>query len=498
VGEPVKLRKFQRDAMRGIYDTATRLAILSFGRKNAKTTFAALLLVLHIAGPEARANSQLYSAAQSKDQAAIVFALAAKIIRLSPELSAHVVVRDTVKELHCPELGTLYKALSAETATAYGLSPAFIVHDELGQVKGPRSPLYEALETATAAQEDPLSIVISTQAPTDNDLLSILIDDALTGADPLVKVFLYTADPEADPFAVETIRQANPAFEEFQNQKEVLSMAEAARRMPSREAEYRNLILNQRVERVSPLISKSVWKANGGAPTENWTEGAVYGAFDLSSTTDLTGLVWVTQRDACWHVKPMFWLPEEGLRERARVDRVPYDLWHEQGYLLTTPGKSVSYEYVAVQLVGMLETMDVQKIGFDRWNFRHFRPWLVKAGLPEERVLEPEQVTETTRPYQLFVPFGQGFKDMTPAVRTLENALLNSSLRHGNHPVLTMCAANAVVKGDEAGGRKLDKLRSRGRIDGIVALAMALGVGTEAPPLLGEPTLTFLSFGGRP
>jgi phage terminase large subunit-like protein len=473
VGQPVKLCPFQQAIVRGIYDSPTRRAIVSFARKNAKTTLAALLLVLHTVGPEAKANAQLYSAAQSKDQAAIVFALAAKVIRLSPELSAYVVVRDTVKELYCSELGTRYRALSAETSTAFGLSPALIIHDELGQVSGPRSTMYEALETATAAQGDPLSIIISTQAPTDADLLSVLIDDAQAGGDPLVKCFLYTADPEADPFAVETIRQANPAFDHFQNQAEVLAMAEAARRMPSREAEFRNLILNQRVERVSPLIAVSVWKANGGESSTDWSDGPVYGGLDLSSTTDLTACVWVAERDGIWHIKPLFWLPEQGLRERARQDRVPYDVWHEQGFLLTTPGKSVAYEYVAQELLTMLETMDVRKVGFDRWNLKHFTPWLVKAGFAEDRI------TET------FVEFGQGFKDMTPAVRTLETALLNSTLRHGNHPVLTMCAANAVVKRDEADGRKLDKLKSRGRIDGIVALAMALSVASEGVASLG-------------
>jgi phage terminase large subunit-like protein len=250
-------------------------------------------------------------------------------------------------------------------------------------------------------------------------------------------------------------------------------MAEAARRMPSREAEYRNLILNQRVEKSAPLISVSVWKANGDAPTDNWTDGEVYGGLDLSSTNDLTSCVWVTQRDSLWHVKPLFWLPEEGLRERARQDRVPYDVWHEQGFLLTCPGKSVSYEYVAAELLQMMDSMDVRKVGFDRWNFRHFQPWLFKAGLSEDLVTER------------FVEFGQGFKDMTPAVRTLEEALLNNRLRHGNHPVLTMCAANAVVKRDEADGRKLDKLRSRGRIDGMVALAMALATASDGVPSLG-------------
>ena len=141
------------------------------GRKNAKTTLSACLLLAHLCGPAAkrRPNSQLYSAAQSRDQASIIFSLAAKIVRMNPELARAVTIQESIKQLTCPELGTRYRALSADATTAYGLSPAFIVHDELGQISGPRSELYEALETATGAQTDPLSIIISTQAPSDQN-----------------------------------------------------------------------------------------------------------------------------------------------------------------------------------------------------------------------------------------------------------------------------------------------------------------------------------------
>ena len=221
-----------------IYDNphGTRRAIISFGRKNAKTTLAAFLLLLHLSGPEARVNSQLFSAAQSREQAAIIFSLAAKIVRLSPKLRDLIVIRDTAKQLYDPEFGTLYRALSAEASTAYGFSPVFVVHDELGQVRGPRSELYEALETATGAQDDPLSVVISTQAPTDADLLSVLIDDGLAGHDPRVVVSLYTAPIESDPFARDTVALANPALGDFLNDEEVMAMAADAQRMPAREA----------------------------------------------------------------------------------------------------------------------------------------------------------------------------------------------------------------------------------------------------------------------
>lgn len=483
VAKAVRLREWQKKEIRKIYDNpdGTRRAIISFGRKNAKTTLAAFLLLLHTCGPEARPNSQLNSAAQSKDQAAILFKLAAKVVRLSPTLNPVVVIRDTVKELLCPELGTLYKALSADASTAYGLSPVFIVHDELGQVKGPRSELYDALETAVGAHESPLSIVISTQAPTDADLLSVLIDDALAGNDPRVILSLYTSDPLDDPFDEATIRKANPAFGDFLNAKEVLAMAEDARRMPSRESEYRNLILNQRVDRNSPFISQSIWQANSGAVSD-WDDAPVYAGLDLSSTADLTAFVPIAWIDDAWEVKPTFWLPGQGLAEKSRADRVPYDVWADAGLIETPDAKSIEYEYVAIWLYEFCRTHNVRKIAFDRWGMKYLKPWLIKAGFTDERF------------EALFEEFGQGFQSMSPALRDLESALLNAKVRHGNHPVLTMCASNAVVTSDPAGGRKLNKAKAAGRIDGMVSLAMSFGIAPLDEPV-SEPEYQFMIVG---
>jgi phage terminase large subunit-like protein len=464
VGQPVVLREWQREEIRRIYDNpaGTRRAIISFGRKNGKTALSAFLLLLHLCGPEARPNSQLYSAAQSREQAAILFSLAAKMVRLSPELTAVTVIRDTAKQLACQELGTLYRALSAEASTAYGLSPVFVVHDELGQVRGPRSELYEALETATGAQEAPLSIIISTQAPNPTDLLSMLIDDAEGAHDPRVVLSLYSAPEELDPFDEATLRLANPAFGDFLNAVEVMAMAEDARRMPSREAEYRNLILNQRVEMVSPFVSRAVWHANGSEPGP--FDGPVYGGLDLSQVNDLTAFVAVGMAGEKWAVRPTFWLPEFGLAERSRSDRVPYDLWVKQGFLETTPGKAIDYDFVAVWLWNFCQAHDVRKIGFDRYNMRHLKPALVRAGFTEEQIEE------------LFEEVGQGFVSMSPALRTVEGDLLEERVAHGGHPVLEMCAKNAVVTMDAAGNRKLDKSKATGRIDGMVAYAMARSI----------------------
>jgi phage terminase large subunit-like protein len=463
VGKPVRLRPFQRRDIKKIYDNpkGTRRALLSYGRKNAKTTFAAFLLLLHTGGPEAVPNSQLYSAAQSREQASILFNLAAKMVRMSPELSEYIVVRDSSKQLFCAELGSVYRALSAEASTAYGLSPVFVVHDELGQVKGPRSALYEALETAVAAHDNPLSIVISTQAPTDADLLSVLIDDAKTGSDPRVVLSLYTAATDADPFCVATIKQANPAFGDFQNADEVKAMAEDARRMPSREAEFRNLILNQRVQAHNPFVSKSVWDACGGDPDP--IEGELLSVgLDLSARADLTAAVITFEKDGLRHCHPFFWMPEDGLIERSRADRVPYDLWVDQGYIKTTPGGSTDYEFVVADLAEIFAGAEVGVIAFDRWRIDVFQKELQRAGI--DWLLEPH---------------GQGFKDMSPALDALESDLLNGRLRHGMNPVLTMCAANTVVTRDPSGNRKLDKAKSNGRIDGMISLAMSVNCSPE-------------------
>ncbi|OBQ83208.1 terminase [Mesorhizobium sp. WSM3873] len=477
IGKPIKLRDWQRDDLRKIYDNphGTRLAIISFGKKNGKTSLAGCLLLLHLCGPEAIPNTQLPSTAQSKEQAAVLFNLAAKMVRLNPVMDRAIVIRDANKQLHCPGLGTLYRALSADASTAHGQSPIFAVHDELGQVRGPVSELYNAIENAMGAHDAPMSVIISTQAPNDGDLLSILIDDALAGHDPHTVISLYSADMAADPFSVEALQQANPAFGDFLNADEIRKQAENAKRLPSQEPLFRNYTLNQRVEASSPFISRGAWSDCSGPVLDDFKGRPVYGGLDLSEVSDLTALVLVAPVDGVWNVKPTFWLPGANIREKARADRVPYDVWAKEGHLQTTPGPTVDYEYIADELAAIFDRLDVRKIAFDRWNWRHLKPWLSKVGFTDAQ-LEGDKA--------VFEPMGQGFQSMSPALRDLESVILNRKLAHGHHPVLGMCAANATVQIDPAGNRKLSKQKSHGRIDGMVALAMAMSVAsthTEAP-----------------
>lgn len=476
VGQPVRLSTEQRRWLALIYDSPTSLFILTLPRKNGKSAFIAMLVLVHLCGPEAKRNSQLNSAAQSRDQAAIVYKLAAKMVRMDPDLRAFVKPRDTVKELECAELGNVYKALSSDAPTAHGLSPAFLVHDELGQVRGPRSELFEALETAKGAQEDPLSVIISTQAPTDGDLLSILIDDALLGADPTVKVVQYSAPLDAPPFEEATIRACNPHYDVFMNREAVMKMARDAARMPSAEAAFRNLVLNQRVNPTSPFISRLTYDKGSDAidPKVLGTQ-PVFVGLDLSARLDLTALVSAARDDAgTWHVRADFFAPAYGLQERSRRDRVPYDVWASQGWLTVTPGEEVDYAFVAKRLCDIADECHLDSIVFDRWNI--------------SRLQRELQLLERELP---LVEFGQGFKSMSPALDALEGLFISGKIKHGGNPILRMCFANAVVTKDPAGNRKLDKSKATGRIDGAQALAMAIGHAATKEIVVKKPLVMF-------
>jgi phage terminase large subunit-like protein len=239
-----------------------------------------------------------------------------------------------------------YQALAAEAKTKHGLSPWLVIFDELGQVRGPKNDFVEALETAQGAYDDAMQIVISTQAPTDADMLSIWIDDAISSGDPHTVIELHTAPEEANLMNERAWKKANPALGTFRSEVEMRSMAEKADRMPSFENSFRNLYLNQRIDRNTPFISKNVWLSNGGQ-TSLWGDAEVYSGLDLSSTMDLTAHVPIASINDLWEVKPEFWLPVEGLREKSKSDRVPYDDWARQGLVHTTPGKAIEYEYVA-------------------------------------------------------------------------------------------------------------------------------------------------------
>lgn len=464
VGKPLKLADFQKQFIREIYGNphGTRRAYLSIARKNGKSGLIAGLLLAHLVGPEAKQNAQIASGALSRDQAALVFQLASKMVQLSPALSEIVRIIPSGKRLIGLPLNVEYKALAADGKTAHGLSLSLAILDEIGQVRGPQSDFIDAITTSQGAHADPLLIAISTSAASDADLFSVWLDDAERSKDPRIVSHVYKAPEGCDLMDESAWKAANPALGLFRSLDDLREQLTQAKRMPSMENTARNLLLNCRVSTESPFISPDVWKSCAADPLP-FEDAPVFAGLDLSARTDLTALVLIARIDDVWQVRPYFWTPADGLLDRAKRDRVPYEVFHRQGYLRTTPGATVDYGFVAQEMAEILADVNIQSIAYDRWRIDIFKRELERIGIELP-----------------LIPHGQGFKDMAPALDSLEAELLNGRIAHGNHPVLSMCAANAITEKDPAGNRKLSKSKATGRIDGLQAMAMGFGAAATA------------------
>jgi len=470
-GTHLRIRSWQRDFLEAVYGEdetghrPVRTAVLSMARKNGKTQLVAGLGLCHLLGPEAESRGEVYAAANDKQQSGKTFAEMVAILDEHPELDARVNVvkfSKRIEVLSGAGKGSIFAALSADASTKQGLSPSFTIYDELGTA--PKRDLYEALDTAMGARDNPLLCVISTQAASDHAVLSELVDYGKkinTGEieDASFHLTFYGADDNDDPWAEETWHKANPALGDFRSLDDVRRQASQAKRMPAAEQGFRNLILNQRVDAHVRFLAKAEWDANGGVVDFAQLEGRkCWGGLDLSQSRDLTAFVLVFPDNAGgFDVLPRFFLPENGIREKSELDRVPYDLWAKQGVLTLIPGAVVDPSFVAEAIAEYCQTYDVQRIAYDRWRIEDLKRELDRIGA--EPPLEP---------------FGQGFRDMAPALDKMERLVAEARLRHAGNPILTFCASNAVVEMDPAGNRKLAKNKSSGRIDGMVALAMAL------------------------
>jgi phage terminase large subunit-like protein len=467
VGQPMVLADFQKRFLIDVFDNphGTRRAILSQGRKGGKTALIAAILAAFIVGPEARQNATAVSGALSREQASLVFRLCCLMIQQSPKLAPLVRIIPSGKRIIGLPMNVEYRAMSAEAKTAMGASPLLIIGDEWGQVRGPQDDFIDSLLTSQGAHENPLQIIISTQSASDADWLSVQIDDALKSGDPKIVCHLYAAPEGCDLMDEAAWRAANPALGLFRSEADLREQMTQAKRMPSMENSARNLLLNQRVSTDAPFVSPDVWKANGGPVLP--FDGPVFGGIDLSMRTDITAFVLIGRVNGVWQVQPTFWTPEKGLLDRERKDRSPYTLWERQGFLKTTPGRVIDYAFVAADIARMCAGLDVQGVGFDRWRIDLLRQEFEKIGadLP-------------------LVEWGQGFRDMAPALDALEAELLNGRIAHGGHPVLSNHAANATTVKDPTGARKLDKSRATGRIDGLQAMAQAFGLAAR----IGEVT----------
>lgn len=478
-GGHIKLRPWQKQFVIDVYAPSlngkrrVRRAILSVARKNGKTLIIAALVLAHLVGPEAIPNGEIYSAANDREQAGQVFKFARQLVEAEPEFAPDgalpiVVVPSTKTLVHKPN-GSFYRALSAEAGTKHGLNPSVWIYDELAQSRN--QELYEVMNTSQGAREEPLGFVISTQSPDPEHPLSKLLDDALVSNDPTVLAHLYSADEEAEIMDERGWRDANPALADFRSIDDLRALAVQSARMPAMEASFRNLYLNQRVDQTSPLISRSEWKACGTGETLNPGED-IFMALDLSGVHDLTSLVGISAEPGVERVKAWNWKPSEYLLEHAKRDRAPYDLWAKDGWLETPPGRAIDYAYVAKRIAELRDDYNIIGIAYDRWRIEQLLVEFQRIGVDAYVDGKDEGFDGALR----LVPWGQGYRDMAPAIEALESSVVHRRLKHDGNPVLGFCFANAIAVSDPSGNRKLDKSKTRFRIDAAVSTAMAAGL----------------------
>jgi phage terminase large subunit-like protein len=468
-GQKMKLLPSQREFVETIYGRETedgrrqiRLAIKSVPRGNGKTGLLAGLALCHLCGPEAESRGEIYSCAYNKLQAALIHQEMAAIVNAVPRFFERINIQRHSKMLEVARgdgAGSIYESLSADDRRAHGLSPTLWIYDEFAQA--PNSDLLDNLRTAMGKRRESLGVVISTQAANDQHPLSRMIDDALVSHDPSIYLQLRSAPADADIFDEKTWFACNEALGRFLSLEEFRDQARMAQRMNSFRAKFQNLRLNQRIDATVQFINDPDWMACARKIDFASLQGkACYAGLDLSTTIDMSALVLYWPHNGA--ILPFFWLPEEGLSDRDRKEGGQYRMWKQADLLETTPGKAINFKAIIRRLAEIKSQYDLKAVAYDRWGIKTFNQMC-----DEEGVKLP------------LAEFGQGYVSMSPAVQTLEAAVLDKKIHHGGHPILRWQIANAAVETDPKNNRTITKKRSTGHVDGVIALLMAMGISLK-------------------
>lgn len=483
-GECFRLRPWQKSFIREIYDPlkpngsrVVRRAILSMARKNGKTMFIAALVMVHLCGPMAIRNGEIYSAANDREQAAEVFKVLEQFVEADPDLQEILKVTASRKNIYCPSNGTRYRAISRDSKTKHGQNPSLIIFDEMAQSpvagKDGAPTLYETLRSSQGARGEPLFFIISTQSHNPEHPLSKLIDAGLatnddgTKRDPETVCRLYAAPDDAEIMDESAWRAANPGLDDFLSFDFVRGEAENARDLASFEPVFRNLHLNQRVSPLAGLIHATDWKACYDPECHLVDGEEIYLGLDYADVgLDLCALVAVSAADGT-RVGAWFWKPEAIIAKSSHTDDMRYDVYAKEGLLEVCRGKTIDYRDISAKIIALCSQYKVCGMAYDRYRvdslLKHF----------EEIGFEFQQGDgEGLR----VIPFRQTSVDMSPAIDAFERSVINTELKHPGHPILSWTVSNALVDKNFAGDRILNKAKSKNRIDGAVALTMAIGL----------------------
>ena len=468
-GKPFELIDWQEQIIRDLFGILKpngyrqfNTAYVEIPKKMGKSELAAAVALLLTCG-DGEERAEVYGCAADRQQAAIVFDVAADMVRMCPALSRRVKILASQKRIIYKPTNSFYQVLSAEAYSKHGFNIHGVVFDELHTQ--PNRKLFDVMTKGSGdARMQPLYFLITTAG---TDTHSICYEthqkakDILEGRkiDPTFYPVIYGADESEDWTDPKIWRKANPSLGITVGIDKVRAACESARQNPGEENAFRQLRLNQWVKQAVRWMPMEKWDACAFAVNEDALEGRVcYGGLDLSSTTDITAFVLVfppTDEDDRYVVLPYFWIPEDSMDLRVRRDHVPYEVWERQGYLMTTEGNVVHYGYIEKFIERLGEKFNIREIAFDRWGAIQMVQNLEGMGFT-------------------VVPFGQGFKDMSPPTKELMKLVLEKRIAHGGHPVLRWMMDNIYIRTDPAGNIKADKERSTEKIDGAVATIMAL------------------------
>lgn len=449
-------------------DRRFRMAYIETAKGSGKSPLAAGIGMYGLVA-DGESRAEVYAAATKKDQAMILFRDAVAMVDQSPALSKVLGksgVGASTWNLAYIKTGSFFRPISADDGQS-GPRPHIALLDEIHEHK--TSNVVEMLRAGTKSRRQAL-IVMITNSGFDKQSVCWQYHDygtkiaAQQKADDSFFAYVCAIDEGEDPFHNEDCwHKVNPSLKYgLPGMKYIREQVTQARGMPGKESIVRRLNFCQWVGAANPWISADAWFA-----CEEKFDPALllgrkcYGGLDLASIRDLLAFVLLfppTEKDPYWRQLEWFWLPEDDLHHKADIDHVPYLAWRNEGHLIATPGKVADKFAVALQLVELCNTYDVIEIGYDRWLIEEFKAMLDREGIDLP-----------------LVPHGQGYKDMAPAVNEYERIIIGQQLRQRGNPVMTWCAANAVVVSDPAGNRKIAKDKSTGRVDGIVAACMAAG-----------------------
>lgn len=448
-----------------------RVAYVETAKGSGKSPLAASF-GLHGLTADGEARAEVYAAATKRDQAMILFRDAVAMYEQSPELLKRLTpsgVGEKTWNLSYPHTGSFFRPIAADQGQS-GPRPHVALVDELHE--HPTNHVIEMLRAGFKSRRQPLLFAITNSGHDKTSPCGQYHDYALqvcTGAveDDAFFGFVCNLDEGDDPFNDERCWfKANPSLEEanLPGLEYLRQQVREARGLPSKQSLVRRLNFCQWTEAESPWLSPTVWMPAARSYTLEQLRGRrAYAGLDLSSTTDLTALTLAVEPAEAgepWRLLSFAWLPEADLMQRERDDKVPYTQWVRDGHLLTTPGAAISKLVVLKHLAWLAGVLQIQAVAYDRWRIEDLKSLAADAGIELPEMVE----------------FGQGFKDMAPAIEHFEAKLLSGELVHAGQPVLTWCAANAVIVEDDAGNRKLSKRKASGRIDALLAGIMAMGI----------------------